>query len=90
MASLADNVTVVIRAAGERTAASCRHLIARHVAGRNIVTVRERPFEAALAKGLRAGLEGNLRWTLCLDADVLVEKRYRKFRGMGALAAFEE
>lgn len=44
----------------------------------------------AIASTLGATLERQLGELRGLDADVLVEKRYRKFRGMGALAALEE
>jgi hypothetical protein len=35
-------------------------------------------------------LERQLDELLGIDADVLLEQRYGKFRGMGALAAYEE
>ena len=44
----------------------------------------------AIASTLGATLERQLDELRGLDAEVLVEKRYRKFRGMGALAAHEE
>lgn len=69
---LIDNVTVVIRAAGERTEAICHNLLAQQIAEENIIVIREAPFAAALAASYRAGIERNRPWTLCIDADVLV------------------
>jgi acetyl-CoA carboxylase carboxyl transferase subunit alpha len=44
----------------------------------------------AIASALGATLEGQLDELSGIDAEVLVEKRYQKFRGMGALAGIEE
>ncbi len=44
----------------------------------------------AIASTLGATLERQLDELLGIDADVLLEQRYGKFRGMGALAAYEE
>lgn len=67
-----DRVTVVIRSAGERTEAACRHLVAHQVPEENIIVVSNAPFSATLADSFRAGIEKNLPWTFCVDADVLV------------------
>jgi acetyl-CoA carboxylase carboxyl transferase subunit alpha len=44
----------------------------------------------AMASTLGATLERQLEELRGIDGDVLVEKRYRKFRGMGAIAGLEE
>ncbi len=67
-----DSVTVVIRAAGERTAELARLHAAAQVSQGHIVTVSNAPFSATLADSYRAGIEGGRPWTLCIDADVLV------------------
>lgn len=66
------DVTIVIRSVGERTETACRALAARQVPAANIVSVSNAPFTATLADSYRAGIEAGRRWTLCLDADVLL------------------
>ena len=67
-----NDVTVVIRSVGERTEASCRHLLAQQIPEENIITVSTSPLPAAVAASYRAGIERGLPWTVCIDADVLV------------------
>jgi hypothetical protein len=69
---LADTLSVVIRGVGERTAAACRKLLRQAVPDENIVEVSATPFSAAIRKGFEAGIARGRRWTLVLDADVLV------------------
>ena len=69
---LQDSVTVVIRSVGERTDAVCRRLVCEQIPEANVIVIRERPFGAAVRKTFQTGLERGLRWTLALDADVLV------------------
>ncbi len=66
------DVHVVVREAGERTAAACRDLAAAEVGDANVTTIREVPFARALKAGLARGVTADRRWTLCLDADVLL------------------
>jgi len=68
------NVTVIVRSANERTEALCRSLIEAQVPAQNVVTIREVPFSAAVQKTFEVGIERNLPWTLCFDADVLISK----------------
>lgn len=73
MISLADNLLVIIRSAGERTESLCYKLILdQGVPLENIVTVRESPFSAAMHKSFGIGIDRNLLWTFCIDADVLL------------------
>jgi hypothetical protein len=71
--SLNDHVHVIIRAAGERTMHLCKQLIIEQgVSADNLSSVNEAPFSAALKKSFELGLERGLKWTLCIDADVLL------------------
>lgn len=63
---------VVIRTAGERTFQVCHDLLARQVDPKHLLTVSERPFEAALRRCCEVGMESGAEWMLTVDADVLV------------------
>ena len=67
----AADLLVVVRSAGERTEALCLEAIRGQTDARTEVT-RERPFANALRRSLRLGIEASKRWTLCVDADVLL------------------
>jgi len=68
-----NNVTVIIRSVGERTEALCKKLILEQgVPEENLVIVKEAPFSAAMKKSFQIGIERELPWTLCIDADVLL------------------
>lgn len=67
-----DNVTVVIRSAGERTVAACHSLVANQIDDSHIVVIQERPFENALRRCYEVGIERGRKWTLAIDADVLL------------------
>lgn len=66
------DVFVVVREAGERTAPAACALAAAEVGAASVTSIREVPFAAALRRGLELGVEARRRWTLCLDADVLM------------------
>jgi len=68
------DVTVVIREAGERTAAICRGLIDAQVPADQVRSVNGVPFATTLAASYRAGIESGRKWTLCVDADVLIAR----------------
>jgi len=71
--SLNDHVHVIIRSAGERTMHLCKQLIIEQgVSADNLSVVNEAPFSAALKKSFELGMERGLKWTLCIDADVLL------------------
>lgn len=75
-----DNINkkaiVVIRSVGERTEQLCRELIlAQGVVPANVVIVREAPFSAAMRKSFEIGLERDLSWTFCVDADLLLRPK---------------
>ena len=67
-------VTGIVRSVGERTEQACRYLLSQQIPEENIVTINEVPFSVAVAKTFKVGLERNLPWTLCLDADVLIKQ----------------
>jgi len=68
---LCSDVTVVIRAAGERTEALCKNLVLQQVPEEHVVVVHERPHNKMLRVSYELGLDGGLPWTLCVDADML-------------------
>jgi hypothetical protein len=67
-----SDVTVVIRAAGERTEQLCKHIVEAQVLPEHIHIVKERPFTQAVKKTFEIGLENSRSWTLAIDADVLI------------------
>jgi len=68
-----NNLTVIIRSSGERTFSYCKKLLILQVPEEHIAVVEEAPFSAALKKSLQIGIEKGRKWTLCIDADVLVK-----------------
>ena len=71
---LIETVTVVIRAVGERTEDACISLTMEQVKNLNIFVIHEIPFSSAVKKTFELGLENNKKWTLAIDADVLIRK----------------
>lgn len=68
------DITVVIRAAGERTLDLCHSIISEQVDEKNIFVIEEKPFSKAVFKTFKIGIEHNNKWTLAIDADVLISK----------------
>ena len=68
-----NNLTVILRNSGERTFSCCKKLLTLQVPEEHIAVIEEAPFSAALKKSLQIGLENGRKWTLCIDADVLVK-----------------
>ncbi len=84
---MVENVLVVIRSAQERTLASCKDIVQEQVPFENIVTIQEVPFRKAVEKNFQLGYESGLKWTLALDADILlasdaVKKMADKFESL--------
>lgn len=73
------DVTLVVRECGERTAEACVALLAEIFPGQPIARVTGDSFVATLKKSLQCGLEEARRWTLCIDADVLVLPAVKNF-----------
>lgn len=69
---IAENVTVVLRAIGERTQELSYRLLTQQVPIDNIIVIHEHPFVKALDESFEIGLAFNRPWTLCIDADVLL------------------
>jgi hypothetical protein len=67
-----DNIVVVIRSAGERTFESCRDLALKQVPANAVEVVNECPFEKALKRTYEIGIQRGAKWTMTLDADVLL------------------
>lgn len=67
------DVHVVLRSVGERTARVARRLaLAQLTSDADLTLVNEAPFEAALRATYLAGLRAGKKWTMTLDADVLL------------------
>lgn len=70
-----DNFVVVIRAAGERTVKVCEKLIREEIGGKaECITIECTPFEEAIKKAFRIGIESGRKWLVTVDADVLIKK----------------
>lgn len=67
------DLVIVIRAAGERTESLCKKLISdQGVTEDRIHLIREVPFSAALKKSYEIGIDSGCKWTLCVDADMML------------------
>jgi hypothetical protein len=68
-----DQVTVIIRSVGERTESLCKKLILKQgVPEEHLFVIRETPFSKAMRVGYQKGIDNGLKWTYCIDADVLL------------------
>lgn len=67
-----DDFHWIVRSAGERTTDLCVHLIEREYTTSPVTVLREAPFSKAVEETLRQGHACGKRWTVCLDADVLL------------------
>lgn len=50
----------------------CKHLIKSIAPPENVRVIEERPFSAAVQRGFELGAASSLKWTFCIDADVLI------------------
>lgn len=75
---LAEILTVVIRSVGERTTAACRALLCQAVPDENIVEINAVPFVDAVHQSFQVGIARKRRWTLVVDADVLVRADFAR------------
>jgi hypothetical protein len=70
-----NNCVIIIRASGERTAALCKELVKEQgVVEAQVLIINKTPFSESLRQSFRAGISINKKWTLCVDADVLLRK----------------
>jgi hypothetical protein len=67
-----DDLCVIVRECGERTADACAALAGELLGVPQIHRVSGRPFVATLRRSLELGASVGRAWTLCIDADVLV------------------
>lgn len=73
---LMQNMTVVIRAVDERTLAICHKLLENLCGEMNIFTVQNiTPFSEAVKKSFLLGIRNKKKWTLIVDADVLISEK---------------
>ena len=70
-----NDLTIILRECGERTADAAYSLLNSPELGGNVERVSEVPFSACLRRSLEVGLSSGRKWTLCIDADVLVDAK---------------
>lgn len=71
MTDLSEKLTVIVRAAGERTESACSAIVKKQT-GNDPDVVHLAPFSEAHIRSMKIALEGKRRWSLLLDADVLL------------------
>ena len=69
-----NDITVIIRSAGERTLDACYQLLANIFEKEQIHIIEEVPFSKAVLRSLELGIEEKRPWFACVDADVLVHE----------------
>lgn len=69
-----DDVIVIIRSTHERTESWCYDIIAREVPEGQITIIHEIPFSKAVNRTFSIGFNSNKKWTLAVDADILLKK----------------
>lgn len=66
---------IIIRASSERTTSISKILIEKQGINENqIISISEVPFSKAVVRTFKEGINGNYKWTLGLDADILYRK----------------
>lgn len=68
--------TVVVRSCGERTEKLCVALLWQQISPDNIIVIRDTPFVKTLRRSFETAISQNRKWTLCIDADLLVRPGY--------------
>ena len=69
-----ENLTIIIRSVDERTTAICKKLISdQGISDRKIFIVNEIPFSKAMKTSFQIGISEGVKWTYCVDADVLLK-----------------
>lgn len=84
---LSKNITVVARGAGERTEKLCLELLTQQIDEENVHLISAAPFAVAHKNSLELGVKEGRKWTMIIDADVLVasnviERFYKKAESM--------
>ncbi len=67
-----NDITVVIRSANERTISACKNLVLNEVNEENVFIIEEKPFSEAVIKTFDIGLKQGKKWTLAIDADLII------------------
>lgn len=67
-----DDITLIVRECGERTADACVQLLSELFSAKIVHRISASSFHEALKLSLEHGLAQSRKWTLCIDADVLV------------------
>ena len=70
-----NEVIVVIRSAGERTKNACFEIVKQQLPEENIYIIEEKPFEEAIRKCYKIGIESGKKWMFTIDADVLISQK---------------
>lgn len=88
-----EELTFVVRAAGERTEAACIAQLRDQLPSVDqLVVLRERPFSRAVVRTFETGIEGGRPWLIAVDADLLflddAVERAREICGKMAPEAF--
>ncbi len=69
------DLTIIVRTCGERTFNLCKNICRDIVGDNNLATIDNiRPFSLALKKSYEKGLDFRNKWTLMVDADVILDK----------------
>ncbi|MCB0429392.1 MAG: hypothetical protein KDD54_04695 [Flavobacteriales bacterium] len=72
---MVQDVSVIIRSVSERTEKQCHEAVCAQVPEGHVRIVKERPFSNAVRATYRVGMEMGLKWTIGLDADVILTTR---------------
>lgn len=72
---LIDEVTVVVRTIGERTEKKCIERLGEVFGEERVFVIKNiTPFSKAMEESYRVGIRENRKWTLIIDADILLWK----------------
>lgn len=69
-----NNLAVSVRAYNERTKDLCSRIVHNQVQSKKVNSVHETPFSNAVKKTFEIGISHNCKYTLAIDADVLLKK----------------
>ena len=70
-----SDIFIVVRTVGERSEELRRRFAVTQVGDDAVTVINERPFSEAVRVTFMRGIEAGRRWTLALDADILLHSR---------------